>query len=198
MQSFASTNSTLSTNDDNDTISLASTSSLEYEARLSNARIGGGIGGLGGANGGGAPSSAADRDMTEDEVAVMVRNALRKARRAMNNCSPTSGDGGGGDDDPDRVVPAVDSAEHSGGGGSAGGGALAVWIYQSPRDGKAPPGRWWTCKQRRSSPTATGTRRLPRGTLTRPSQIGGRTMRRGSGSHGPRTGLRQRPRDCRG
>lgn len=121
MQSFASADSTLSTNDDNDTISFASTSSLEYEARLSNARIGGGIGGLGGANGGGAPSSAADRDMTEDEVAVMVRNALRKARRAMNNCSPTSGDGGGGDD-PDRVVPAVDSAEHSGGGGGGGGG----------------------------------------------------------------------------
>ena len=65
-----------------------SSSSLDHEVRLSNAQhgasgvstnnIGGGVGG----------NSNLDRDMTEDEVAIMVKNALRKARRAMNNSSP--------------------------------------------------------------------------------------------------------------
>lgn len=38
----------------------------------------------------GASKDSADRDMTEDEVAIMVKNALRKARRAMHNSSPST------------------------------------------------------------------------------------------------------------
>lgn len=41
-------------------------------------------------------------DMTEDEVAVMVKNALRKARRAMHNSSPLNTPDASNDDDDDE------------------------------------------------------------------------------------------------
>ncbi|KAL3808174.1 hypothetical protein ACHAXA_006946 [Cyclostephanos tholiformis] len=106
MQSNLSIDSTLSTNDS--ILSEPSISSLEYEARLSNARIGGSDGEGGKGMDGASSSAAVDREMTEDEVAIMVRNALRKARRAMNNCSPVTS------------IAAADYAEVGGGGGVDG------------------------------------------------------------------------------
>jgi len=77
----------------NDSLSENS-SSLDHEVRLlSNARNSNKMSNTT------SSKEDADRDMTEDEVAVMVKNALRKARRAMNNSSPVSDndddDGGG-------------------------------------------------------------------------------------------------------
>lgn len=90
-----SADSTLSMND---SISSESTSSLDLgdtgDGRMS------GVAGNG-TNGTAGTTSALDRDMTEDEVSIMVQNALRKARRAMNNCSPNTI---GGDDGEDSAM----------------------------------------------------------------------------------------------
>jgi hypothetical protein len=124
MESNLSTGSTLSTNDDS-ILSDPSISSLEYEARLSNARLGGNGGDGGSGAGGSSLFTAADREMTEDEVAIMVRNALRKARRAMNNCSPSSGNRDDNDtssvpiDESSVSIAATGSAEVGRGGGGA-------------------------------------------------------------------------------
>jgi hypothetical protein len=131
MESNLSIDSTLSTNDDS-ILSDPSISSLEYEARLSNVRLGG-IGGKGGSGVDGASLfAAADREMTEDEVAIMVRNALRKARRAMNNCSPASGNRGDNDTNSipidESSIAAADSAE-------VGGGGVGVDSFEAMPDG---------------------------------------------------------------
>ncbi len=60
-----------SSDDDSDTIG-----SFSIDSSLGNSR--------------GVSKDSADRDMTEDEVALMVKNALRKARRAMHNSSPST------------------------------------------------------------------------------------------------------------
>lgn len=90
-----SADSTLSMND---SISSESTSSLGL-VDTGNERTSGVAGN--GTNGTSGTTSAQDRDMTEDEVSIMVQNALRKARRAMNNCSPNTI---GGDDGEDSAM----------------------------------------------------------------------------------------------
>jgi len=72
-----------------------SSSSLDHEVRLSNAQHGatGATNNIGGVTKSGGVGNNLDRDMTEDEVAIMVKNALRKARRAMNNSSPLDSNG---------------------------------------------------------------------------------------------------------
>ncbi len=52
--------------------------------------------------------SISEDDMTEDEVAVMVKNALRKARRAMHNSSPLNTPDPSNDDDDDDEDDWVD------------------------------------------------------------------------------------------
>ena len=94
-----SADSTLSMND---SISSESTSSLELgdagDGRTS------GVDGNG-TNGTAGTTSALDREMTEDEVSIMVQNALRKARRAMNNCSPNTIGGDDGDSTMNNCSP---------------------------------------------------------------------------------------------
>ena len=90
IHSSLSNDSSLLSQDDS-LLSSQSTSSFDHEARLSNARVSGSGG-----------NRAEDRDMTEDEVAIMIKNALRKARRAMNNSSPMNSTN---DDNEDDISP---------------------------------------------------------------------------------------------
>lgn len=129
MQVIGSIDSTLSTND---SVSTASTTSLDFEARLAYTS---GRFGIGGTN---DCAPATNREMTEDEVAVMVRNALRKARRAMNSCSPNvSVDDADGDvpmgDGEAKIVASPSSATESSSAAIAGG-AIG--------DGGETPNKW--------------------------------------------------------
>ena len=96
-----SADSTLSMND---SISSESTSSLDLGDAGGDGRTSGVAGdGTNGTTGG--TTSALDREMTEDEVSIMVQNALRKARRAMNNCSPNTIGGDDGDSAMNNCSP---------------------------------------------------------------------------------------------
>ena len=120
-----SSESTLSNN--SELLSVQSSSSLDEEFRLSNARRknSGASGnnnniGRGGAGAGAGGRDAADRDMTEDEVAIMVRNALRKARRAMDSSSPSmsqDSDDGVGINDTNTALDDYDYEDDSPQGG---------------------------------------------------------------------------------
>ena len=106
----------------NDSLSGNSSSSLDHEARLSNARLTSSKyrsgGGAAAASSGGGRDT--DRDMTEDEVAIMVQNALRKARRAMDNSSPMVSKSDDDDVDSNKGGDTDDDNMFTGGGGGYG------------------------------------------------------------------------------